>query len=100
MKKKLRSRCGEMLVESIVAVLIISLASVVLASMITSASRLNKTAKEKDTELYAAITAAETHSGSGISGTVSVSVDGETVNKAVTFYCNDSNDPIYSYHVK
>lgn len=99
MKKKLRSRCGEMLVESIVAVLIISLASVVLATMITSASRLNKTAKEKDTELYEAITAAETHGESGNAGTVCVTVDGASVNKNVTFYCSDSDDPIYSYRV-
>ena len=100
MKKKLSSRRGETLAETLVAVLIVSFASVLLASMLTSSSRLNKTAKENDEELYAAVTAAETQSGTGTDGTVTVSVAGESIEKNVLLYCSDPDAPVWSYQVQ
>ena len=98
MKQKLRSRCGEMLVETLVAVLTIALASVVLASMIASASNLNRTAKAKDGELYSAISAIETKSGAETgTGKVMVNIGSGSVTRSVTLYHSGGSDPVYRY---
>ena len=46
--KKLRSKAGESLVESLAAVLIFTLASIGLFSMIQASNNINRTAREKD----------------------------------------------------
>lgn len=45
MKKKLKSQSGETLVETLVAMLVISVSSVMLAGSIVTAARVNKNAK-------------------------------------------------------
>ena len=72
--KKLRFAKGETLVETLTAVLIISLASVALASMIAAASRLNIRARENDERLYAAISELESGAGESEAGTVTVTM--------------------------
>lgn len=56
---KLRSRSGETLTETLAAVLVVSCASVLLATMILAASRLNTSARTQDAALYRALSAAE-----------------------------------------
>ncbi len=46
--KKLRSKKGETLVESLAAILIFTMASIVMFSMVTTAGNINSTAKEMD----------------------------------------------------
>ena len=95
--KKFRSKCGETLAETLVGVLVIALASVALASMITASAKLSTKAKENDDRLYQSISAAETQSGTGTDGTVTVVIGSASVEKAVKFYCADPEEPIYSY---
>lgn len=46
--KKLRAKSGETLIESLAAILIFTMASVVMFSMVTSAANINRIAKEMD----------------------------------------------------
>lgn len=48
MLKKLRAKAGETLIETLAAILIFTLSSIMLLSMISSASKLNETAKAAD----------------------------------------------------
>ena len=45
---KLRSKAGESLIESLAAILIFTMASIVMYSMVTTAADINRTAKEMD----------------------------------------------------
>ena len=46
--RKLKSKAGESLIESLAAILIFTMASIVMYSMVTAAGDLNRTAKEMD----------------------------------------------------
>lgn len=59
MKKKLRAQSGETLVEALCSVLLVSLSSVLLATMISTAHQLNMTAKQRDDKLYADLSSSE-----------------------------------------
>lgn len=96
---KLTSRRGETLTETLVALLIVGLASGVLATIVGAASHMNKTAMDKDEVLYKAITAAETKTGTGTTGKVDITVDGNDVDPNgldVTFY-SDESGTLYAY---
>lgn len=93
---KLRSRKGETLTETLVAVLLVGLASVVLASMISAASHMSAQALERDKDLYEEITAAEAQSG-GQDGSVIIKIDGSDKNFTVTYYGGEDQLRSYSY---
>ena len=103
---KLASRRGETLTETLVAILVVALSSVILATMIGAASRMNKTAMEKDEQLYGAVTAAEAKPDSAKTAdtttNVNVTVDGKSVifgnsgAGSITYYVDASNT-LYSY---
>ena len=46
--RKLKSKAGESLIESLAAILIFTMASIVMYSMVTTAADINRTAKEMD----------------------------------------------------
>ena len=94
--RKLRSRKGETLTETLVAVLLVGLASVVLASMISAASRMGAQALERDTALYEEITVAEAQS-SGQNGSVTVEIGGSSQNFNVTYFGEEDQLHSYSY---
>lgn len=94
---KLRSRKGETLTETLVALLIVGLSSVVLASMIGAASRMGTQALERDKNLYEEITATETRPESGQSGSVMVKIDGTNENFNVTYYGGEGQLHSYAY---
>lgn len=94
---KLRSRKGETLTETLVAVLLVGLASVVLASMIGAASRMGTQALERDAALYEEIIAAEARTGSGQDSGVTVKIGGTNKNFAVTYYGGEGQLHSYAY---
>ena len=53
MLNKLKTCAGETLMESLASVLIFTMASILFLTMVTSASRINATAKEADQKLQA-----------------------------------------------
>ena len=95
-QKKLRACRGETLTETLVAVLLVGLASVVLASMIGVASRLSTQTAEQDAALYAEVTAAETRAD-GASGSMTVTVHGRSETFPVTYYGAEGELHSYMY---
>ena len=96
--KRPRSQRGETLVETLVAILIVGLASAALASMISTASHLNKTAKEKDQALFEAINLIYTSESSTTNATLSVTIGNEQVPFTVTLMeAADGKLKAYSY---
>lgn len=71
---KLKNRRGETLVEMLAAILIFTLASVVLYSMITTATDMNEQARRKDEQNQAQMVALELQEGTPKTGTVSIKV--------------------------
>ena len=105
--KRLRSFAGESLTETLAAMLISSLAIVMLAGMISSAVRMVTSSKELVKEYTAAENALVEHTGEGESGTVSLTEGGAPVALSdnsgtsvnVTYYENStaSGITVYSY---
>lgn len=86
--RKLKARRGELLLESLVSVLIVTLSGLLLATLIVSAARLNKTAREADSALQTETEAAET----GVWETNgSVKIGGNTLNNVISFNTSDSS---------
>lgn len=73
---KLQSRRGETLVETLAAILIVSLASVVLLTMAVTTVRVTRAAREADRAFQAEVEAAEAQRSAAGTGTVTVRVKG------------------------
>lgn len=72
--KKLKSKAGESLVESLAAILIFTMASVVMYSMVTTAADINSVAKEKDAKIQAELVAVESKTGTPRDATINLSI--------------------------
>ncbi len=68
MWKKLNSNRGETLIESLVSVIIVSLATLLFVSLITAASNLNSRQKEADSKFYASMAKVESLAGTDRDG--------------------------------
>ena len=101
---KLRSRKGETLTETLVAILLVGLASVVLASMISAASSMSAQALERDTALYEAVTAVETQPDEAKTGEadskVQVTIESNPAENFPVTYFSDEDGTLYSYRYK
>ena len=103
--EKLRSRRGDSIAEVLVAVLISAVALVMLASMITSSSRLITRSKDKMEEYYEKSSALADHGGTVSTGSVRLTTKdgGSTVtvkNWEVSYSENRSvTDPVNAYWV-
>ena len=91
MKKKLRSKRGETLLEVLVSVVIIALSAAMLATMITAATRMAVDADIAIDELYEQLSSAE--GTAGFTGTVTV--NGKTVD--VIYNRTDDSDSLTAY---
>lgn len=72
MMKKLRNNRGESLMETLVAILIFTMSSIIMYTMVTTAADINMTAKESDQANQAQMLVAEQGEGDGQEGTVSM----------------------------
>ena len=97
--KKLRSRKGETLVESMVSILIFTLSSILLLTMISAASSINKAAKESDASRQAQLSAAEAGENSSIQGAkVGIAVGGNSASVTYDVYISQLEPgALYSY---
>ena len=89
MRKKLRSRRGETLSETLVAVLIVALSTVILATMTAASARLDRSADQVTAQFYDELTAAEAcNDDDGAPGSVRLSgaLAGGNTDVPVTFY--------------
>lgn len=92
MKKKLRSRSGETLVEVLCAILIVTISVTMLYSLLMSAAGISKRSKELSAK-YAVEQDAAQNGGGTTQGTVKV--DGQSV----TVIYTGSGDELTSYRV-
>lgn len=83
---KLTSQRGETLAEVLCTLLVVTLASVALATMLSVASRLNASAVERDTAFYADSAAAEERTSPAIPGEVALSGPGISATIPVSWY--------------
>jgi type II secretory pathway pseudopilin PulG len=72
MRKKLRERRGETLVELLASILIGALSAALLAGGIAASTRLDLDARDLDKTYYQQLTAAEARTGPALPGTVEV----------------------------
>jgi type II secretory pathway pseudopilin PulG len=91
--RKLKNRSGETLIETLVAILIVSLASVVLVQTVITSAQMSSSSGSADKKFSEALAAAETQSSTG-SGTVTVTKDGagESFSVPVNIYGGGSGD--------
>lgn len=73
--KKLRSKAGESLIESLAAILIFTMASVGMFSMVSAAARINDTAKQTDRTYQEQMAHAEQGEVAEESGVVTMTLD-------------------------
>jgi len=84
--KKLRTKAGETLMETLCAVLVTGLAVALLAGMFSASSRLSKKAAQAAAELYDTVSGAERAADTAEDGHVTVEIDGTEVTLPVKFY--------------
>lgn len=98
---KLRSRSGESFAEVLVAILVIAMAALLMASMVTASGGIDINARNQDKDFYAAVTALETVDGTVVTPTtaeVKVTETGGTQNSVnVNVY---SKEGLIAYEVK
>lgn len=96
---KLRSRAGESLIESLVAILIFTLASIVMYTMVTAAADINMTAKENDRAVQAQLVVAEQAETITDTGTVTISLstEGKEIMEVPVNIYGGTDGTLYSY---
>ena len=77
MRNKLLTKKGESLIESLVAILIFTLASVVLYTMVTTASRINLDTRAREEAMLDQLSSAEKAQTPVGTGTVTVTVNND-----------------------
>ena len=100
--KRLKSKCGESLIETLAAIVVFTLASVILLTMTTSAADLAQTNKDVAERIHADMVYAEKGPDSGgaaSSGSVTFTVNssGASVNIPVVIY-RQGEGALYSYY--
>lgn len=108
MKKLICDKKGETLVEVLAAILIFTLSSIILYSMVTTASKVNMKAKEKDAEVQDQMKIAEYASAANsTAGTVTMTLhknDGSKIKDMKTFnvfiFKDDVEGSLYAYHAQ
>ena len=109
--KKLKSKVGESLVESLAAILIFTMASVVLYSMVTTAGDINGKAKEMDAANQQHLLAVERGEPAEKNGTGTIAIsmtagNGTTVSLTegdpivVDIYGGQEEGSLYTYFVQ
>lgn len=95
--RKFRSRAGESLVESLVAILIFTLASIVMYTMVTTAADINMSAKEADRNIQAQLVVAEQAETVTSTGKITISLGSASVMEVDVNIYGGTNGTLYSY---
>ncbi|MBQ9544901.1 MAG: hypothetical protein IJV00_07230 [Clostridia bacterium] len=104
--KKLKDVRGESLSEILIALLVSSLAIVLLAGMINASSTMISNSREKVADYVSADRSVVEQNGSSETGTVSIKEGSETITLTdgagsitVVYYSNSENESVKSYRV-
>lgn len=95
--KRLKSRAGETLIESMISILIFTFASIIMLTMISAAADINNRTKTASAELQAELTAVEKPMEEGVHGTAAVTLYGYTESVVVTSFGEE--DHLNAYYV-
>lgn len=100
---RMKSTCGETLIESMVAILIFTFASILFLTLVTSAANINTTVKEADESFQSQQEAIEKGERSTTAATVILSnADGNVLVKNenyVVTIAEDEDDALYAYYL-
>ena len=100
--RKLRSKKGESLMESMVSILVFTLSSIMLYTMITAAANVNAEAKKADAASQAQMLVAERGEGAGTPSSVSFFLDfgaeGTQFLNAATVEVYGESDAFHAYY--
>lgn len=100
--RKLKSKAGESLVESMAAILIFTLSSIALLSMISASADINRTAKVADQQFQEQMTVVEkAESTDAETGYVTFTVNDKTVAQDNVYICQEkgNNSALYAYYL-
>ena len=100
--RKLKSKAGESLVESMAAILIFTLSSIALLSMISASADVNRTAKVADRQYQEQMVYVEKAEVTGSTeGHVTFKVNNEAVAQDVVYICREPNNDsaLYAYYL-
>ncbi len=103
--RKLKSKAGESLVESMAAILIFTLSSIALLSMISASADINRTAKVADRQFQKQMTVVEkAESTDAETGYVTFTVNDDTdhpVAQDKVYICQEkgNNSALYAYYL-
>ncbi len=91
---KKRCKKGETILETLVAILIITFSSIMLVNLTLTATKINKVVEQEDSQFREDLMVAE-QALTGTNGEVTIESDGSTYTYDVEYYGKD--DGLYSY---
>ncbi|MDD5901996.1 MAG: hypothetical protein PUC58_01295 [Oscillospiraceae bacterium] len=100
--RKLKSKAGESLVESMAAILIFTLSSIALLSMISASADINRTAKVADEQFQQQMTVVEkAEITDAKKGTATFKVNEQAVAQPDVYICQekDNENALYAYYL-
>lgn len=98
---KLRSRAGETLVEILVALLIIALASILMVGMYSASTSIDKSARDQDKRLYESLSAVEGGTATKLTTITEITLDDtDTSGKDVTIKVDVYEDGAFTAYRK
>lgn len=95
---RLASRRGESLIESMVAILVFTFASIIMLTMITSAVNINQVAKDADQAYFEQMTAIEAKGGTPGSGYIEFSFSNGSLKETVPVAVYGAADGLHAYY--
>lgn len=97
---RLLSRAGESFSEVLVAILIVAMAALLMASMVSASGSIDRAARMEDADFYEAISAVEEGAGTSTStGTVTITEGAGPQTETVPVTVYSSEDGLTAYEV-
>ena len=97
---KLRSKAGESLIESLAAILIFTMASIVMYSMVTTAADINRKAKIMDETNQQHMIDVEKGEDPNGSATITFSLDGTQIAQTLVDIYGGEDDSLFTYFIQ
>jgi Tfp pilus assembly protein PilV len=99
--KRLANKTGESLVETLAAMLIFTLGSIIMLSYISTATNINQITEEVDNRYYADVITAElANVASEETSAVRFLITGSNLNQTVTVNVYGNRDGLYTYYAE
>ena len=99
---KLKSKAGESLVETLAAILIFTMASIIMYSMVTTAGDINMTAKQMDAKNQEHMVAVEKGKPEAKNGSavITFTMNGTQIAQSTVDIYGGTNDSLFTYFLQ